>query len=379
VDAMWANHLPQGPATPRPLESEVTAHTYYEGDFPVQACASIASILATQPHTTKVIVWTGTAANPASELTQLISEHSDRVTHQRFDFTAQAKGTPIADHWASLYDKVAGYEDSTWPSNSSTASDLVRYLVLHNYGGFWFDLDLIVMRDLTPLLHYELAYPWGKNNAAEAAVLGGVVGGGQNATLNGAFMRLFRHSPAAADMLDRVASEHIPFGLWGLSAMREDGRHADLRVLDVHVVDALWKNSAFFSSSAQAMTLLANEDYVIIQQDAGAYPNLKLNFRSHSWSNASSSINRDPSKWNRLDDYGSRFDWFYSGDPTVRNAGFRELLSSSAKAGEGPVAPMYHWHNRWDQDAQISSAYRLLADIFDCQLSGPVACSMSPK
>ena len=73
-----------------------------------------------------------------------------------------------------LYEQVAGYEDSTWPSNSSTASDLVRYLVLHNYGGFWFDLDLIVMRDLTPLLHYELAYPWGKNNAAEAAVLGGV-------------------------------------------------------------------------------------------------------------------------------------------------------------------------------------------------------------
>ena len=56
--AMWASHVVQGRGTPRPLESVgVTAHTYYEGTLPAHACMSIQSILATQPRSTKVTVW----------------------------------------------------------------------------------------------------------------------------------------------------------------------------------------------------------------------------------------------------------------------------------------------------------------------------------
>lgn len=37
-------------------------------------------------------------------------------------------------------------------------SDLVRVLLLHLYGGVWLDMDVLLLRDLAPLLKYEFAY-----------------------------------------------------------------------------------------------------------------------------------------------------------------------------------------------------------------------------
>jgi len=40
-------------------------------------------------------------------------------------------------------------------------SDLFRILVLHKYGGFYIDMDVLVLRDMMPLNHMEFVYQWG--------------------------------------------------------------------------------------------------------------------------------------------------------------------------------------------------------------------------
>ena len=99
---------------------------------------------------------------------------------------------------------------------------------------------------MSALLPYEFAYPWSKrlpNGAPE------------NHTLNAAILRLFKGSAANLDMITRVANEHIPFGLWGLSALRDDTKHEDLQIVDVRKFDTLWKYSDYFSPEERKVLL----------------------------------------------------------------------------------------------------------------------------
>jgi hypothetical protein len=38
--------------------------------------------------------------------------------------------------------------------------DLLRLLLLWNYGGVWIDMDSLLTRDLTPLLEHEFVTQW---------------------------------------------------------------------------------------------------------------------------------------------------------------------------------------------------------------------------
>ena len=53
-------------------------------------------------------------------------------------------------------------------------SDVVRYLLLYNYGGCWFDLDCFFLRSFNPIFkNYEkevCVYQWGKENYPNGAI-----------------------------------------------------------------------------------------------------------------------------------------------------------------------------------------------------------------
>ena len=64
-------------------------------------------------------------------------------------------------------------------------TDLIRMVVLYLYGGVYFDLDMMFMRDITPLLDYQFTYRWSLSIEANTALihfhkesneLGGLIG-----------------------------------------------------------------------------------------------------------------------------------------------------------------------------------------------------------
>lgn len=73
--------------------------------------------------------------------------------------------------------------------------DLFRILILHNYGGVYVDMDMVLLRDLLPLLPYEFMYKWG--------------GLPYNYGINGAIMRLFKKSKLCVDLLTELKHSEI--------------------------------------------------------------------------------------------------------------------------------------------------------------------------
>ena len=85
---------------------------------------------------------------------------------------------------ASAAEFYAGVDDSRgW-----VRGDLMRLLLLHNYGGLYLDADTLLLRDLSPVLNSEFLYAWGSKCHS----------------MNGAVMRLHRHSAASRALLSAV-------------------------------------------------------------------------------------------------------------------------------------------------------------------------------
>ena len=57
--------------------------------------------------------------------------------------------------------------------NAAYESDFFRLLMLHKFGGFYIDFDVILLRDLSPLLEYDFLYQWGAypNNMINGAIM----------------------------------------------------------------------------------------------------------------------------------------------------------------------------------------------------------------
>jgi hypothetical protein len=74
--------------------------------------------------------------------------------------------------------------------------DLFRLLVLHKYGGFYIDMDVLILRDMSPLNNYEFLYQWGTSgfNLHEP-----------NITMNGAIMKLDKISNLSIEFLDKLS------------------------------------------------------------------------------------------------------------------------------------------------------------------------------
>jgi hypothetical protein len=49
-------------------------------------------------------------------------------------------------------------------------SDFIRFLLLNKYNGMWFDGDLIFLKDLQPLWHYNFMYQWANRNYYNTAI-----------------------------------------------------------------------------------------------------------------------------------------------------------------------------------------------------------------
>lgn len=85
---------------------------------------------------TKLILW---AENPEDIVTNdtaaFFKGFADNIELRRFDYTAEIKGTTLEGN--TYFGSEAAIKASVPKGKPASYSDLVRYVLLHNYGGLW--------------------------------------------------------------------------------------------------------------------------------------------------------------------------------------------------------------------------------------------------
>jgi len=105
----------------------------------------VKSIFATQPKDTEIYVW----SNRNLMENESFREISSMVKFRIINVNEEAKDLKIPHHILHVAN-----------SDPYSGSDLVRLILLHNYGGVWLDCDTIVLRDFSPLLDQQFCYKW---------------------------------------------------------------------------------------------------------------------------------------------------------------------------------------------------------------------------
>ncbi len=83
-------------------------------------------------------------------------------------------------------------------SNCWLESDIFRLLILHKYGGFYIDMDIIVLRNMSPLNDFEFVYQWSTSgfNQHEPKMM-----------MNNAVMRLNKNSELSNEFIELVKNK----------------------------------------------------------------------------------------------------------------------------------------------------------------------------
>jgi len=121
-------------------------HVYWYGKLGRKQNLCIRSYLATQ-NLTNTVLWVWLDNDTYDLNTDLI--HHKNIYYKRYNPNIEAIDTPFIDY--KLLDQRM---------NLKFRSDIARILFLYKYGGIYFDLDMILLRDLNPLLQDEFCYSW---------------------------------------------------------------------------------------------------------------------------------------------------------------------------------------------------------------------------
>lgn len=113
-------------------------------------------------------------------------QHPYNIYVHKFNLYEEVKGTPLENcKWNELIYKHQ--------LNPALESDYFRILMLYKYGGVYLDFDILLLKDLSPLLNYEWVYQWGS----------------EPDRMNGAIMRLKRFSNISKKHLE-VIKDKVP-------------------------------------------------------------------------------------------------------------------------------------------------------------------------
>jgi hypothetical protein len=97
----------------------------------------------------EVRLWTN---DPTRVYNLLDSELLRRINVVQWDAVAEAAGTPFD----KLGEKYLNLNDGL----NYRGGDLLRLIILYNYGGMYMDIDTLMMRDPTPLFANDFVTHW---------------------------------------------------------------------------------------------------------------------------------------------------------------------------------------------------------------------------
>ncbi len=142
---------------------------------------------------------------------------ADRIQFRQYHPEMEVLGTALATR-RDIYDQQ---DRRVWRDG-----DLFRILALHNYGGLYVDMDVVLLRNLGPLLDREFIYQWED--------LDGLY--------NGALMHLHRRSQFARELIDGVLALRPGNFRWGRDNLaRAVARGCQIAVLPAAFFDTDWQ------------------------------------------------------------------------------------------------------------------------------------------
>jgi hypothetical protein len=183
-------------------------------EFGRKQALPVKSFFATQdPAMCSLVMWSDEdlSGNP------WLQPFRDRLTCRVYSVADEIRGTPL-EGWPARYrqhDRKV-YRDG----------DLFRILVLHNYGGVYVDMDMVLLRSLGALLDQEFVYQWHDFDGE----------------CNGAIMHARTGSPFIAELLAGVIA--LPPGEfnWGRGNLRRAfDRGAGVTVFPSPFFDTEWQ------------------------------------------------------------------------------------------------------------------------------------------
>ncbi|KAJ3868974.1 glycosyltransferase family 32 protein, partial [Lentinula novae-zelandiae] len=209
--------------SPPSHRSRTQFHTYWRSDlalFGPRQEYMLKSFFATQNlATSKLVLWSNgdMRGNPilreylrrygAVEGDQGDTDGSERGSFdvRVADIALLARGTELDPEYHA-HENEAESERNIFPSahrlllSDSKAwldGDLIRLLLLWNFGGVWVDMDFLLTRDLEPLLEHEFVTQWDCYDK-------------KYTPLNGALMRFHIHSPYLCEAFHIMATDSPP-------------------------------------------------------------------------------------------------------------------------------------------------------------------------
>ncbi|THU82297.1 glycosyltransferase family 32 protein [Dendrothele bispora CBS 962.96] len=173
-------------------EQRTQFHTYWRIDlaeFGPRQEYMLKSFFATQDlSSTRLVLWSnGDLAERNLILQKYLKRYPDAFTVRKLSIRELARGTVLEG--SSL---LASTDKKAWLDG-----DLIRLLLLWNYGGVWVDMDSLLTRDLEPLLEHEFVTQWDCYDKKYSA-------------LNGALMHFRQHSPYLCEAFHIMLNDSPP-------------------------------------------------------------------------------------------------------------------------------------------------------------------------
>ena len=188
----FAGTLQPDPTSPPPAERRFF-HTYWRVDlapFEERQEWMIKSFFATQDMASStLILWSNGDLSGNVLLRTWLQRYPDAFDLKVVDVEALARGTALeGSHLLKSNDAKAWID-----------GDLIRLLLLWNYGGTWVDMDSLLTRDLVPLLEHEFVTQWDCYGVyhvhSPIDFLIGFQIDKKYQPFNGALMHFLKHSP----------------------------------------------------------------------------------------------------------------------------------------------------------------------------------------
>ncbi|EKM77311.1 hypothetical protein AGABI1DRAFT_61891 [Agaricus bisporus var. burnettii JB137-S8] len=170
-------------------------HTYWRVDlapFGPRQEWMLKSFLSTQNlYQTKLIIWSNGNLSSNTILHSYVLKYPNNIGLKVVDMEELAKGTELEGE--KFKERILELKDEkAWLDG-----DLIRLLLLWNYGGVWVDMDSLLTRDLEPLLEHEFVTQWDCYDKAYSP-------------FNGALLRFRQHSPYLCEAFHIIAHSPKP-------------------------------------------------------------------------------------------------------------------------------------------------------------------------
>ena len=127
-------------------------HNYWYGKLGRKQLLCINSFLKTQNlEKTELWIWLDYEIDNRENI-KLIPKHNN-IKIKIYNPSIESKNTPFENNKFINFNEYIKFR-----------SDIARLLFLYNYGGLYFDLDMILLKDFDYLLNIEFCYQWSNQN-----------------------------------------------------------------------------------------------------------------------------------------------------------------------------------------------------------------------